>query len=196
MTNAEGLKRQSMYEFIRLVKMDVAAYDEMLSMEEVKWKHFVYRYIKTPGFKVTCFMRLCKCLENTPLLKPLYYIARIKYRSLQVKYGIQIGHRLSVGGGFTINHYGGIVIGGNSKIGQNFNIRNNLTIGHSGFHNPLIGDNVTVGAGAIIIGGVIIGNNVTIGAGAVVTKSFPNHVVIAGNPAKIIGENSTDKNMF
>lgn len=49
-----------------------------------------------------------------------------------------------------------------------------------------IGDNCWLGGGCIINPGVTLGNNVIVGAGAVVTKSFPDNVVIGGNPAKII----------
>ncbi|MBT8257096.1 MAG: sugar O-acetyltransferase [Bacteroidia bacterium] len=55
------------------------------------------------------------------------------------------------------------------------------------FAKPItIGDNVWIGGNAVICPGVTIGNNVVIGAGAVVTKSFPDDVFIAGNPAKVI----------
>ena len=55
------------------------------------------------------------------------------------------------------------------------------------YANPItIGNNVWIGGNATICPGVTIGNNVVIGAGAVVTKSFPDDVFIAGNPAKMI----------
>lgn len=49
-----------------------------------------------------------------------------------------------------------------------------------------IGNHVFIGAGCIILPGVTIGNNVVIGAGSVVTKSVPDNVVVAGNPAKFM----------
>ena len=51
---------------------------------------------------------------------------------------------------------------------------------------PVIGDDVYIGPGAKIFGDIAIGNNVSIGANAVVNKSFPDDVIIAGIPAKII----------
>ncbi|PXW92424.1 maltose O-acetyltransferase [Streptohalobacillus salinus] len=49
-----------------------------------------------------------------------------------------------------------------------------------------IGDNVWIGGGAIINPGVTLGNNVVVASGAVVTKSFPDNVVVGGNPARVI----------
>lgn len=63
------------------------------------------------------------------------------------------------------------------------------TLRNSGkeFAKPItIGNNVWIGGNAVICPGVSLGNNVVVGAGAVVTKSFPDDVFIAGNPAKII----------
>ena len=53
----------------------------------------------------------------------------------------------------------------------------------------MIGDNVWIGGGAIILLGVTIGNNVVIGAGSVVSKDIPDNVIAAGNPCKVLKEN-------
>lgn len=72
-------------------------------------------------------------------------------------------------------------------IGDNFSCKNNTTIGiRKGMERPFIGDNVSVGANAVIIGPIRIGNNVTVGAGAVVVKDVPDNAVVVGNPARII----------
>lgn len=51
-----------------------------------------------------------------------------------------------------------------------------------------IGNNVMIGINSIILPGVTIGNNVVIGGGSVVTKNVPDYKIVAGNPAKIIGD--------
>lgn len=142
-------------------------------------------YFKTPGFKVIVWMRICKYLSITKN-KLFYIFARFKYKRLQIKYGIQIDYRLDIDGGFNIHHYGGIVINKDCKIGKNFNVRHNTTLGNTEKGVPKIGNNVYVGANSVIIGDVSIGDNCIIDAGSVVTKSFESDCVIAGNPAKLI----------
>jgi len=55
------------------------------------------------------------------------------------------------------------------------------------YQRVTIGDNVFIGMNTLILPGVIIGSNVIIGAGAVVTKSIPDGMIVAGNPARKIG---------
>ncbi|ENT2444594.1 serine O-acetyltransferase [Escherichia coli] len=86
-------------------------------------------------------------------------------------------------------HPVGIVIGKKVSIGNNCTIYQNVTIGVSNNKTedyPIIGDNVIIYAGAIIIGSVSIGNNVIIGAGCIVTKDVPEDKIAVGSPMKII----------
>ena len=106
--------------------------------------------------------------------------------------GVEINIHAHIGSGFRLFHGQGLVINGDSVIGNNCLFRNGITLGTKLSQKgklskaPILGDNVQVGSNTVIIGEVTIGNNVVIGAGSVVVKSFPNNTVIAGNPAKII----------
>ena len=97
--------------------------------------------------------------------------------------------------GFLIAHVGGVVIGGQTHIGKNCDIRQNVTFGgnfnkvdEDGRSQPWVGDNVSFGAGAVILGPVRVGSNSIIGANTVVTRDVPEGVIVFGVPAKIIKE--------
>lgn len=93
--------------------------------------------------------------------------------------------------------YGGIgvVIHARAVVGRNCMIGQGVTIGgKSGWYEvPVIGDNVEIHAGARVLGPVKIGDNVIIGANAVVVKDVPDNCVVAGVPARIIKDNMTEE---
>lgn len=93
-------------------------------------------------------------------------------------YLIEIGDHVTLAEGVKlITHDGSTwVLRGLSKEYQNCNLVGKITIGN----------NVFIGIDSILLPGVSLGNNTVVAAGSIVTKSFPDNVVIAGSPAKII----------
>jgi len=109
-----------------------------------------------------------------------------------VVFGIEIGIRCEIGPGLYFPHTVGTVIGA-TRIGCNAVIYHGVTLGAKEMdiaynlnQRPTVGDNVVIGSGAKLLGGIKIGNNVKIGANAVVLDSFPDNVVIAGIPATVV----------
>lgn len=105
-----------------------------------------------------------------------WYAKRLE-RKLNLKYGVDISIHAQIGPGFRIAHLPGVVITGEVKIGRNFFIRQNTTIGIKTLgldsYDLVIGDNVSVGANSCIIADTLkIGDNVTIGAMSFVNKDI------------------------
>lgn len=104
--------------------------------------------------------------------------------------GIEIHPGAKIGEGIFIDHGAGVVIGETAIIGDNVTIFQGVTLGGTGKdhgkRHPTIGDNVIIGAEAIILGNITIGDHCRVGAGALVTKSVPSDCTVVGNPARII----------
>ena len=109
------------------------------------------------------------------------------YRRLKLKSELYISPN-AVGPGFYPVHIGHRRIDNFTHIGKNCTILPMVIIGKKqpGPCENTIGDNCYIGIGVSILGPVVIGNNVTIGAGSVVIKDIPDNAVVAGVPAKII----------
>lgn len=110
----------------------------------------------------------------------------VVYRLLFRKYGVEMSPGAEIGGGFYIAHPVGSVISP-KRIGKNCTIIHSVTIGmRNEWAFPDIGDNVFIGAGARILGGIRVGNHATIGANAVVIHDVPDGATVVGIPAKVI----------
>lgn len=116
------------------------------------------------------------------------------YRFKRNYYGRKMNIEAStsnIGKGLLIYHSGGIIINSKAEIGNNVHFHGSNCVGNAGESAPngcpKIGNNVTIGVGAKIIGNIEIADGIIIGAGSVVVKSFtePN-ITIAGVPAKKI----------
>ncbi|MBO5156336.1 MAG: hypothetical protein J6C05_04295 [Prevotella sp.] len=102
---------------------------------------------------------------------------------------IQICNSKFIGEGLHILHGYSMVINPRVKIGKNCTMLHSVTIGDKNGGVPTLGDNVSIGAGAIIIGGITIGDNVNIGAGAIVVEDIPEGCTVVCDKAKILKRN-------
>ncbi|MEK7376564.1 MAG: serine O-acetyltransferase EpsC, partial [Candidatus Margulisiibacteriota bacterium] len=104
--------------------------------------------------------------------------------------GIEIHPGAKIGKGFFIDHGAGVVIGETAVIKDNVTLYQGVTLGgtgkEKGKRHPTIGNNVIIGAEAIVLGNITIGDNSRVGAGALVTKSVSTDCTVVGNPARII----------
>ncbi len=105
-------------------------------------------------------------------------------------HGCEIHYRAAIGRGFRIAHPRGIVVGQNVRAGEGLTLYTSVVLGvkHTGVPSqPTFGKDVTIYAGAKVLGGVTVGDHVTIGANAVVTRDLQNGALVAGVPARVVG---------
>ncbi len=105
---------------------------------------------------------------------------------------VAIGRQVIVGQGLIIPH-GHVVIDGNVEIGSDCSINPWVTIGLSGrrrwafdYRGPIIGDRVTIGTGAKVLGPITVGDGARIGANAVVIDDVPANATVVGAPAHVV----------
>lgn len=138
-------------------------------------------YYRDPCFRVVVLGRYC-------IDGKIEWNRKHCRKKLLIKYGVIIANTCKIGERFWAEHFNGIIIGTNAVIGDDCIMYQQVTIGQKNNKFPVIGNNVTIYAGAKIIGGIHIGNNVIIGANAVVLKDVPDNSIVAGVPAKVIGK--------
>jgi len=120
----------------------------------------------------------------------LKLLARYVSQIMRFFTGIEIHPGAKIGRGLFIDHGMGVVIGETAELGEEVTLYHTVTLGgtslQKGKRHPTLGDRVTVGAGAKILGPIEIGCDSRIGANAVVVKSAPSNSVIVGVPGQII----------
>lgn len=121
--------------------------------------------------------------------KKLYLIARIISHINRFLTGIEIHPGAKIGRRFFIDHGMGVVIGETAEIGDDVLIYQGVVLGgvslSKGKRHPTIGNNVVIGAGAIVLGDIKVGNNARIGAGSVVVKDVPEGATVVGVPGRV-----------
>ncbi|MFN8556418.1 MAG: serine acetyltransferase [Dehalococcoidia bacterium] len=103
-----------------------------------------------------------------------------------VVWNINIGDHTVLGPGLYLPH-GNVVVDGMVRIGRHCVLAPWVTIGVNGsVAGPTIGDNVFVGTGAKLLGGIRVGSNVRVGANAVVLNDVPDGATVVGMPAQVV----------
>ena len=113
-------------------------------------------------------------------------------------FGIEISIRCPIGPGLFLPHTQGTVIGA-WRIGANATIFQGVTLGakdidfaYSVTSRPTVGDNVTIGSGAKVLGGVQLANRTRVGANSVVLSDVPEGALAVGAPARMIASHYND----
>ncbi|MDD5195060.1 MAG: serine O-acetyltransferase [Candidatus Omnitrophica bacterium] len=118
--------------------------------------------------------------------------ARIVSQAVRFLTGIEIHPGAAIGRRFFIDHGMGVVIGETTEIGDDVLIYQGVVLGGVSHEkqkrHPTIGNNVVIGAGAILLGPIVIGNEARVGAGSVVVKDVPEGGTVVGVPGRLITE--------
>ena len=128
------------------------------------------------------------CRQN-PLWRPFVLFQRLRLLRAGVRLGFEIPPNV-FGPGLCIVHWGTITVSGLARVGANCRLHPGTCLGQHEGAAPTLGDDVYIGPGAKLYGGIKLGNRVSVGANSVVNKSFGDGAVIAGVPAVIVNSKS------
>lgn len=120
-------------------------------------------------------------------------LARVLSQVTRFFTGVEIHPAAQLGRRLFIDHAMGVVIGETTVVGDDCVLYQGVTLGgtgnESGKRHPTLGDHVTVGTGAKVLGNIHIGDNVRIGGNSVVVKDVPNDCTVVGIPGRVVKRN-------
>jgi serine O-acetyltransferase len=153
-----------------------------------------------PGFQALLVYRLGVArmgIRSRLLRAPLSVLYRLAFRGVNGVYGIELPFSARIGRRVVFEHQHGIVVHGESVIGDDCIVRQGVTLGIRSLqqltHAPVLGQRVNIGAGAKILGDVKIGDDADIGANAVVLQDVPSGALAVGVPARLVSTRKADK---
>ncbi len=126
---------------------------------------------------------------HTLIRLPLKILASVLLKFCVVFMEMDIDPQATIGGGFYIAHIGGIHINPSAVLGRNCDVAHRTTIGASAMGRsgiPIIGDNVYIGTGAVLVGKIRVGNGAKIAANTLVMSNVPAGATVMGVPGRII----------
>lgn len=129
-------------------------------------------------------------LSNALYKRKRFFSARLISQVAKFFTGIEIHPGATIKGSLFIDHGTGVVIGETAEIGDGVTLYHGVTLGgtgkETGKRHPTVGNNVTIGSGAKVLGSITIGDNVKVGANSVVLKDVASNSTIVGEKAKVV----------
>lgn len=146
----------------------------------------IYGWFMSPGFKAVTLYRISRRFRSGgPFGKAL---SKIAWRWSVSATGCYLSPLADIGPGLSLPHAVGVVVGEGVRVGAGVTLYQHVTIGRARNNEasyPTIGDNVTVYAGAVVVGAIEVGSQAVIAANSVVARHVPEATLAAGAPAEI-----------
>ncbi|PSI00568.1 serine O-acetyltransferase [Synechococcus lacustris] len=184
------IKADSKYTLIELLRLDVLRFYYLSYGNEDQPPQGLRLWLCLLSTRVA--PTLLHRLSHFFFLRRLGVIAKLFSSCNAVLFGIEIASSCQIGPGLFLPHTQGTVLGAWS-IGSNVTIFQGVTLGARSLDfnpkpatRPTIGNGVTIGAGAKVLGGIVLGDNCRVGANSVVLSDIPSGSLAVGVPARVI----------
>jgi len=146
-----------------------------------------------PGLHAIWVHRIAHYLWKKKLFWPARFLSHLSrfFTGIEIHPGATIGRR------FFIDHGMGVVIGETTEIGEDCLLYQGVVLGGTTLEkkkrHPTLGNNVTIGSGAIVLGAITLGDGARIGGGSVIVRDVPPGATAVGVPGRIVGADSPDR---
>jgi len=164
---------------MQLIKSDLKRKQEIFRIDGADISFL--RTFLTDGTSANILFRIASKCANYKLLAP----AALLFQHINRVYnGCIIGVKAEFGPGFVIMHPIGVVINSKVKGGANITLESGVVMGDEKGKSPTLGNHIFIGTGAKVFGPITLGDNVKVGANAVVVKDVESNSTALGIPAK------------
>jgi serine O-acetyltransferase len=157
---------------------------------------YIFFFLIDPAYSAIVLFRLQQYFywnrkQKGRILSKFYYCSLVIVERLNfmLNAGFEASSLADVAPGIFIHHPQGIIIGGDTKIGQNCHLFKNVLLGVKNGNYPCIKSNVTIYSNAVIVGGITVNEHSVIAPNSVVISNVPKGAIMGGIPANQIGKN-------